>query len=69
MDELAEKKLMEVLKEMKMHEGIDDIPWGKGVPNESEDEAVKDAEEQFVEDAQSGMRDIEEMEGGLPPER
>lgn len=68
-DELAEKKLMEVLKEMKMHEGIEDIPRWKGVPNESEDKATKDAEEQFIEDTQSGMGDIEEMEeGGLPPE-
>ena len=62
-DQLAEKKLMEVLKEMKMHEGLDDIPFGKGVPKESEDEAVKEAEEQFMEDAQRGVGDVmEQME-------
>jgi hypothetical protein len=66
-DELAEKKLMEVLKEMKMHEGIDDIPSGKGVPKESEDEVVEDAEEQFMEDAQSGVGGVVE-ERALPPE-
>jgi hypothetical protein len=43
-DQLAEKKLMEVLKEMKMNEGVDDIPLGNGVPKESEDEAVNEAE-------------------------
>jgi hypothetical protein len=57
-DQLAEKKLMEVLQEMKMSEGVDDIPLGKGVPKESEDEAVIEAEEQFMDDAQRGAGDV-----------
>ena len=72
-DELAEKKLMEMLKEMKIHEGIDnDIPWeGKALPKESEDEAVQEAEDQFMDDMEAGVGDIvEEMEkdGVLIPE-
>ena len=63
-DQLAEKKLMEILKEMKMHEGVDDIPLGKGVPKEFEDEAVMEAEEQFMDDAQGGVGDVvEQWEG------
>lgn len=63
-DQLAEKKLMEVLKEMKMHEGMDDIPWGKALPIESEDEAAREAEEQFMEDAEDGVGDVMEQMGG-----
>jgi hypothetical protein len=60
-DELAEIKLMEMLKEMKMHEGVDDIPWGKAVPKETEDEAIREAEEQFMEDAEAGVEDVVEQ--------
>ena len=65
-DQLAEKKLMEMLKEMKMHEAMDDsVPWGtKALPKENEDEAVREAEEQFIEGTKSGIEDVvEEMKG------
>jgi hypothetical protein len=62
-DELAEEKLMEILKEMKMHEGGDDISLGIALPPESEDEAVIDVEKQFIDDSQASVDNIEELEG------
>jgi len=65
-DDLVDKKLMEMLEEMKVHEGKDGVPWGQGVPEpeQEEDEVEKEDEEQFMEDAEEGVEDlIEEMEG------
>ena len=65
-DHLVDKKLMEMLEEMKVHEGKDGVPWGQGVPEpeQEEDEVEKEDEEQFMEDAEEGVEDlIEEMEG------
>lgn len=61
-DELAETKLMEILEEMKVHEGGSDVSFGIALPLESEDQAVIEAEEQFAEDAQAAVEDIEELE-------
>ena len=69
-DDLAEMKIMEMLKEMKMHEGLEDIPWEEDKPTETEDESEKEAEEEFIEDAEAGIGDVMqemEMEGpGFP---
>jgi hypothetical protein len=68
-DELAEKKLMEMLKEMKTHVEKDELteeqPLSMGAESdESESEEVQRSEEQFIEDAQIGVEDVvEEMEG------
>ena len=62
-DQLAEKKLLEILKEMKMDEATDNL-GGNGVPKESEDEAIKEAEEQFMQDAQAGVRNVFEAISG-----
>jgi hypothetical protein len=67
-DDLAEKKLLDMLKEMKMHEEDDDILWEDGLPEDSaevtESETEMEAEEQFMEDADVGVGDIiQEMEG------
>jgi hypothetical protein len=64
-DELVEKKLMEALLEMKMHE---DIPLESTISAESEGEIIKGANEQFLKDPGGGIEDVlEEMreEGNL----
>ena len=50
-DELAEKKLMEILKEMKMHEGGQDMPWDKKpFTSEGTEVQVQEVEDQFDDD-------------------
>jgi hypothetical protein len=64
-DELAEKKLMEMLKEVKAMEAGEEIIDGEELPSFDSDEDVveKEAEEEFLEDAGVGVDDIvEEME-------
>jgi len=54
---------MEMLQEMKSHEGQDGVPCGQAVPEmeELEDEVGKEDKEQFMEE---GLEDlIEEAEG------
>jgi hypothetical protein len=68
-DQLAEKKLMEMLKELKESEAGEEIGQGKGLPYldsaDEEDEVEKQAEEEFLEDAEEGVGEvIEEMEMG-----
>jgi hypothetical protein len=63
-DELVEQKLMEMLKEMKLHEGLEDAPWEEDGTTSLGDESTNEAEEQFLEDAAAGVGDVvEEMEG------
>jgi hypothetical protein len=63
-DELAEQKLMEMLKEMKLHEGLENAPWENDESTSLGDESTNEAEEQFLEDAGAGVGDVvEEMEG------
>ena len=70
MDELAEKKLLEMLKEIKEREGSEEIGEGKALPyldssEEEEDEVERQDEEEFLEDAEEGVGEIiEEMEMG-----
>jgi hypothetical protein len=56
--------------EMEMHEGLEDIPWEEDETTEMEDESEKEAEKEFMEDAEAGVEDIMqemEMEGpGFP---
>lgn len=68
-DELAEKKLMEMLKEIKAGEGGGEIGEGKKLPtwegDSEEDEVKREGEEEFLEDAEEGAGEIiEEMEMG-----
>ena len=68
-DELAEKKLLEMLKEIKEREGSEEIGEGKALPyldsEEEEDEVERQDEEEFLEDVEEGVGEIiEEMEMG-----
>ena len=66
-DELAEKKLLEMLKEIKEREGSEEIGEGKALPylDSEEDEVERQDEEEFLEDAEEGVGEIiEEMEMG-----
>jgi hypothetical protein len=69
-DQLTERKLMELLKEMKLNEGIDGPIKAEELPPPIEEENItlKEAEEQFLGDAGEGVDDIiEEVEGvGVP---
>jgi hypothetical protein len=63
-DQLAEIKLMEVLKEMSMDEIEDDGPW-EDLSGEDENKTMEEAEEQFMGDTQEGVTDIlDEMQIG-----
>jgi hypothetical protein len=68
-DELAEKKLMEMIKEMKEHEGREDVPWDKkSSADEGMDVQTQEAEDQFVEDNEVAVEDVideMEMEGAV----
>jgi hypothetical protein len=64
-DELAEKQLMEMLEEMKVHQEDIGIQW-EGVPvpepePQKEDKVEKEAEEQFMDDAEEGGEDVLEQ--------
>ena len=64
-DDLVDRKLMEILSEMNVHRGDDGVPWGTAVPElkQSETKVEKEAEEQFWGDAEIGIEDIvEEMD-------
>jgi hypothetical protein len=54
-DQVAEMKLMDILKEMSMDE-LEGNAW-KDLP-EGEDKTMKEAEEQFMGDTQEGVADI-----------
>ena len=58
-DELAEKKLLEALMEMKIHEDFGDLGWEES--EEKDREGVQEAGEQFIED--TGTRAAEVAEG------
>jgi hypothetical protein len=65
-DQLAEKMLMEMLEEMKMYDGKDEIPLAKSLPKDDKDEVIQEAKKQFIEDAGVGEGDIVgEMEVGV----
>lgn len=60
-DQLTEKKLMEMLKEMKMREGTDEPPIPEEIPSpidEDEDVTLREAEKQFMDDAQEGVGEV-----------
>jgi hypothetical protein len=63
-DELTEKKLMEMLKEAEAMEAGEEIIDGEELPsfNSDEDVVEKEAEEEFLEDAGVGADDIVEVE-------
>src|SRR5579859_3235247 len=64
-DELAEKKLMDMLKEIKASEAGEEIGEGTELPSwdDEEDQVEREGEEEFLEDAEEGVGDvIEEME-------
>jgi hypothetical protein len=63
-DELAEKKLMEILKEMKMHEGGQEVPWDKeSIASEGTEVQTQEVEDQFDEDEGVAVEEIvDEME-------
>jgi hypothetical protein len=66
-DELAQKKITEMLREMKMHEG-EDIPWEVSPGSDDEDIAAQEAEEQFMEDEEAAVGEVVdelEMEGAI----
>lgn len=66
-DELAEKKLMEMLEEMKTYDGTNEIPWQEALPGPIEEsgETVTEAEEQFMDDVQKGIGDVVGEMGGI----
>jgi len=60
-DQLTEKKLLEMLEEMKMSEGKEGLPVPEELPGpleEEEDVTMKEAEEQFMGDAGEGIGDV-----------
>jgi hypothetical protein len=67
-DDLAEMKLMEMLKEMKKHEGTEDVPWEQETSADVQDAEggnIEEAEENFMEDAEAGVGDVvKEIEEG-----
>jgi hypothetical protein len=64
-NELAERKLLEVLKEMKMYEGLNEALTENKREKGEEEEDVQQAEEEFMQEAQVGVEDvIQEMQGG-----
>ena len=63
-NQVAEMKLMEMLKDMSMDELESGGPW-KDLPREGQDKTMEEAEEQFMGDTQEGVDDIlEEMQIG-----
>jgi hypothetical protein len=66
-NELAQEKIMEMLREMKIHER-EDIPWEVSPKSDDEDIAAQDAEEQFIEDEEVAVGEVVdglEMEGTI----
>jgi hypothetical protein len=61
-DQLTEQKLIEMLKEMKMNEDNDELPLPEEIPGpldqEEDDAALREAEEQFMDDAREGVGDV-----------
>jgi hypothetical protein len=68
-DELAEKKLMEMLKEMKIHEGAEDVPWDEEpLASEGVEVEAQEVENQVEEDNEIALGDVideVEMEGAV----
>lgn len=67
-DELTEQKVIEMLKEMKMHEG-EDILWEVEPPGDDyEDNPAQGAEEQFMEEEETVVGNVVdelEMDGAI----
>ena len=55
-DDLVEEKLMDVLLEASVNEGLDEILWNR--PEKGEEDQIIQAEEQFLEDARMGVEDV-----------
>jgi len=65
-EELTEKKLMEQLLEMKVFEGLDEIPEGSVVPDPllCDETVSQEIEGQMAEDTKTALDDIlEQVEG------